>query len=74
MPQDYRRNNGPETSVAYRFHSKVNLKTGAEKLTDTFDAATGRRADGRMPDEARKICTASTHNPRFKYYWLNNIR
>lgn len=58
MPQDYRRNNGPDApSVAYRFHSKHNLRTGPEKLSSAFDAITGRRADGRQPDEARKICT-----------------
>lgn len=56
MPHDQRRNNGPEMSVAYRYHSKINLRTYEEKLADALDASTGRRADGRQPDEARKIC------------------
>lgn len=56
MPQDYRRNNGPENTVAYRYHSKINLKTYEQKLTEALDATTGIRADGRQPNEARKIC------------------
>lgn len=55
MPHDQRRINGPESSVAYRFHSKINLKTYEEKLKDTFDT-NGKRIDGRKLTEPRKIC------------------
>lgn len=55
MPHDQRRINGPESSVAYRFHSKINLKTYEEKLKDTFNT-NGKRIDGRKLTEARKIC------------------
>lgn len=55
MPHDQRRINGPESSVAYRFHSKINLKTYEEKLKDTFNT-NGKRVDGRKLTEARKIC------------------
>lgn len=59
MPQDQRRINGPETTVAYRYHSKVNLKTYEEKLADAFHKQTGRRSDGRQLLEARKICNTT---------------
>lgn len=60
MPQDQRRNNGPENTVAYRYHSKINLKTYEQKLAEAFDAKTGQRADSRRPNEARRICTLTT--------------
>lgn len=56
MPHDQRRINGPDSSVAYRFHSKINLKTYEEKLKETFINKKGIRSDGRKYEEARKIC------------------
>lgn len=55
MPQDQRRLNGPE-SVAYRFHSAINLKTYEEKLLEAYNAVTNLRSNGRKPGEARKLC------------------
>lgn len=56
MPHDQRRINGPDSSVAYRFHSKVNLKTYEEKLIAIFNPKNELRSDGRKCEEARKIC------------------
>lgn len=57
MPQDQRRINGPETSISYRFHSKINLKTYEELLRDVFvHPKPQHRNDGRKLDEPRKIC------------------
>lgn len=55
MPIDHKRINGPENSISYRFHSKLNLKTYEEKLLELL-SENDKRKDGRACNDTRKIC------------------
>ncbi|XP_055690249.1 exosome complex component MTR3-like [Lutzomyia longipalpis] len=54
MPIDYRRNNGPESSVSYQLHKKIYLLDYEEKLKVLLKEGNIRR-DGRNRKESRKI-------------------
>ncbi|GAB0088409.1 Mtr3 [Sergentomyia squamirostris] len=54
MPTDYRRNNGPESSVSYQLHTKTFLLGYEEKLKLLLNENDVRK-DGRKIKDARKI-------------------
>lgn len=68
MPVDHKRINGPDVSVPYRVYSKVHLKTHEEKSKEILNQS-GKRKDGRKPNESRKICMKTM--PAHHYHWAN---
>lgn len=58
---DRRRYTGPETSWPVPFAK-------ARELSELIDEASGLRADGRKPDEARPICGSSDNRRQRKQY------
>uniref|UniRef100_A0A6B2EBB7 Putative exosomal 3'-5' exoribonuclease complex subunit rrp41-like protein n=1 Tax=Phlebotomus kandelakii TaxID=1109342 RepID=A0A6B2EBB7_9DIPT len=57
MPVDYRRNNGPESSVSYQLHTSTYLLNYEEKLKLLLNGDS--RKDGRKASESRKIFVKS---------------
>lgn len=57
MPNDHKRINGPEETIPYYLFSKLNRQSVSQKFEEII--TNGKRLDGRMLLEQRKVCEYS---------------